>query len=1162
MAWWKIVSNYKRNVIPARTAGLGSRRPRLHRFEPMEPRLLFAVDGLHIGLTYLENDSGSDSSGDTFEILFEGGAPGTQLRQVIINTDRGPEGLGGGDLIFDTVEGGLGADHAFGMQIVGQAGIDSVTWDVVDGGTLLVLNFTGFDAGEKLIFQIDVDEVQEFDPEETNLQRINEGIDPVTSGVEFQGSRLTATFAAPRYFDVTGSGQFRNQYDPLFSGTTLLRSSGNTNGLSHDDFEGKRDRSTGVQVGLAQQPLPAQIEGYVYHDANNNGIYDSNEAPISGVTVALVDANGKLHQSAATDAAGFYRFGGLASGKYTLIETQPAGWLDGLDSPGTIDGRRVGNAANDRLTDIVLQPDDSAIEYNFGELLPGSIAGKVFVDENGDCLFDTNENPLAGVQVELLDASGSILATTTTNAAGEYLFQNLVPGEYAVRETQPTGYLQGGQRLGSHGGDATTPDLLTALNVSSGAALVEYNFCEIVVPIPASLAGEVFIDLNNDAVRDPNEGAIAGVVIVLLDEQGQRVARTITDAAGQYRFDNLAPGVYRVREGQPEGYFQGSTISGSHGGIAQTDLIRQVKLEAGDNATHYDFAEIPPARISGTVFRDGDAIVTEDGLVPSNLAEIRDGQLTDDDQRLAGVVLELRNSLDGMPIMGDETLPGSNPDGPLRVTTDANGNYSFLGLRPGNYAVVEIHPEGYVDGIDSAGTNGGIAINPDAEDVPPLQQFSNLGVDLKNDAIVRIPLGAGQHAQQNNFSEVELTTKPGYIPPVVPPPVDPLQIQPPPPFVPNLPALPLLLAPLVQQPEELITGSDSAGFTWHLSVTDGGAPRAADYSTRHGETKVRAANWQDQPLEEDLRSEEWELVTTSGKRRLRYGHPEAIAFVGDYDGDGSDEIGLYLNGTWFIDKNGNGEIDAEDLHARLGTKQDRPVVGDWNGDGKDDIGIFGPEWQGDRRHMEHEPGLPDVANKRRHKPKNLPPIPAEATIGGRELLNSTENQQRIDLIDHVFEFGIGSDVPVAGDWNGDGISTPGVNRNGEWKFDQDGDGQFSEGDLKAQFGEPGWRPVVGDWNGDGRDQIGVFRAGEWILDTNGNRMLDEDDTRVTLGKAGDRPIAGDFDGDGVDEPAVIAPLRATEAGSMTSAPASESIPAASTAGGTADSGSSGGSAAA
>jgi hypothetical protein len=60
--------------------------------------------------------------------------------------------------------------------------------------------------------------------------------------------------------------------------------------------------------------------------------------------------------------------------------------------------------------------------------------------------------------------------------------------------------------------------------------------------------------------------------------------------------------------------------------------------------------------------------------------------------------------------------------------------------------------------------------------------------------------------------------------------------------------------------------------------------------------------------------------------------------VGDFDGDGVDELGLYRDGVWLVDLNHDGSIDERDLRHELGAAGDMPVVGDWNGDGVDQIG--------------------------------------------------------------------------------------------------------------------------------------------------------------------------------------------------------------------------------
>jgi hypothetical protein len=215
--------------------------------------------------------------------------------------------------------------------------------------------------------------------------------------------------------------------------------------------------------------------------------------------------------------------------------------------------------------------------------------------------------------------------------------------------------------------------------------------------------------------------------------------------------------------------------------------------------------------------------------------------------------------------------------------------------------------------------------------------------------------------------------------------------------------------------------------------------------------------------------------------------------------------------------------DEDDLWARLGSEKDRPVTGDWDGDGKDDIGIFGPEWEGDPKAVKNEPGMPDPQNFLSSHKKNVPPTVEEATIGNRTMKLTSQGKLRTDLIDHVFYYGSSEDIPVTGDWNGDGIKTIGLFRQGEWILDTDGNGRLTKSDLTVNYGQTGDRPAVGDWDGDGVDEIGIYRNGTWTVDSNGNHTLDAVDKVFEHGGPDDLPIVGDWDGDGVDQPGVYHP---------------------------------------
>ena len=91
--------------------------------------------------------------------------------------------------------------------------------------------------------------------------------------------------------------------------------------------------------------------------------------------------------SVATDSQGRYEFVGLNPGVYSVVAEQPVGYSDGIDSVGTVQGNPVGNnPINDQLAGVHVKQGQVAVDYNFGEVLPASLAGRVHVDLDGDCL--------------------------------------------------------------------------------------------------------------------------------------------------------------------------------------------------------------------------------------------------------------------------------------------------------------------------------------------------------------------------------------------------------------------------------------------------------------------------------------------------------------------------------------------------------------------------------------------------------------------------------------------------------------------------------------------------------------------------------------------------------------------------------------------------------
>lgn len=198
-----------------------------------------------------------------------------------------------------------------------------------------------------------------------------------------------------------------------------------------------------------------------------------------------------------------------------------------------------------------------------------------------------------------------------------------------------------------------------------------------------------------------------------------------------------------------------------------------------------------------------------------------------------------------------------------------------------------------------------------------------------------------------------------------------------------------------------------------------------------------------------------------------------IPLGGDWTGDGLKKFGLYRSSTglFLLDVNNNGSFDgtatgkdkALFFSAQSG---DVPVVGDWTGTGIDRVGVFRASngtWYLDTK--------------------------GDGSFVGRAYLGQT------------------GDIPLVGNWNGVGTATKvGIYRpfsvNGQpgnfFLVDTNGDGVYTSADQPLFFlGQAGDVPIIGDWNGDGRSKVGVFRPagsgngpGLMVLDQNGSFSWD------------------------------------------------------------------------
>ncbi len=230
---------------------------------------------------------------------------------------------------------------------------------------------------------------------------------------------------------------------------------------------------------------------------------------------------------------------------------------------------------------------------------------------------------------------------------------------------------------------------------------------------------------------------------------------------------------------------------------------------------------------------------------------------------------------------------------------------------------------------------------------------------------------------------------------------------------------------------------------------------------------------------------------------ISFGTAGDIPVAGDWTGSGTIKLGVFRSGSWLLDMNGNNAWDPGiDKTIALGQAGDIPVVGNWNGstDGKDKIGVFrNGTW-----YLDYSGIL--------------------ATTGIWSGCGAPADPSK----DACLSLGIAGDIPVVGDWNGDGRIKIGVFRNGTWYLDYSG-AFVATGiwagcgapadptkDACLTFGTTGDIPVVGDWNSNGFTKIGVFRPsfGNWYLDMNNNDQWDPNLDSLTVfgGLPGDKPI--------------------------------------------------------
>jgi uncharacterized repeat protein (TIGR01451 family) len=419
------------------------------------------------------------------------------------------------------------------------------------------------------------------------------------------------------------------------------------------------ENQTGVDLGYRPATGTVIFGDQTWVDANANGVRDAGETALPGVTIHLYrDANGnslldgtdpEITPAATSDALGHYLFTVTgAAGNYFVVAATPPGYT--LTTPGTY-----------LFSSVVSGSAYLTADFGFTGTTY-TITDRVWFDMDASKTVNGTESGIAGVTVDLLDASLNVIATAITAADGTFTFSGVRNGNYTVRISDTSGVLADFTGTTDWAVARQRAETVAGANVSH-LAPPSYGFRPT-----RSLGDTVYYDINGDGVQGAGEAGIPGVSVTLyrdLDADGvidpgvddTTTWTTTTDANGHYVFAGLTNGSYIVSLPVPSGYSYTGTGTHADSDSSSPGIQNGATITGGGSVWDLDFGfrATVSRTLAGVVWNDTNG----DGVVGTG------------ETGLAGVTLDVRSGT---------TLVAS-------VTTDASGAYSVQGLAEGSYTV-------------------------------------------------------------------------------------------------------------------------------------------------------------------------------------------------------------------------------------------------------------------------------------------------------------------------------------------------------------------------------------------------------------------------------------------------------------------------------------------
>ena len=417
------------------------------------------------------------------------------------------------------------------------------------------------------------------------------------------------------------------------------------------------DQNPDNNTAKASISVKHRLSGKVYYDANDSSSYTDGEEGFKDITVELLRPDGSVVATTTTDADGNYSFTRLAAGDYTVKVTK-AGAI--ADLTQTEDPDATKDSTSGTVTLNAGNPVQENI--NFGYVKKHAISGNVYLDQNRDKTKDGGDIPQSGITVNLVDASGTVVATTTTDADGNYSFTGLGDGTYTV-QVDKTGPLASTEQTEDPSGQGDSrSQAITFTRSDPDVTNVNFGYAE-----DYTISGTVYYDKDRSETLNNGEPGFDGITVNLLDEAGATVATTTTKADGTYSFAKLPAGKYTVKVEPSDLLKKLEQTEDPDGTKDHTSGLVQVNHDS-PSVQNVNFGYATNYTIKGTIYRDAD----------------RSESLEDGEKLYQGVTVDLLDNAGNVV---------------ATTTTDASGAYAFTNPEEGTYKV-RVRKEGPIADLD------------------------------------------------------------------------------------------------------------------------------------------------------------------------------------------------------------------------------------------------------------------------------------------------------------------------------------------------------------------------------------------------------------------------------------------------------------------------------